>query len=107
MKNNLALAKFRFLIYESKNGFVGICYETGHVDVWPTLEETKKHLLNGVAATIKTIADGNLSEKALNRSPSLRYRTMFFIVPLLLMFKRSSTIAFSREPINPFSFANA
>jgi len=71
---------YHFLIYKSKEGYVGICYETGFVDIWPTMEETKKHLENGVIALLKTVQEKKLSEKVLNRKPSIKYRLLYRLV---------------------------
>lgn len=97
---------FHFLIYKGKEGYVGICYETGFVDVWTTMEEAKKHLEDGVIALLKTVESGQLSKGVLNRKPPFKYRALFHILPLwsgLFSFK----IPFSVEPFTPRTFANA
>ncbi len=110
MKNTINSANFQILIYKSEGNFTGICYETGDVEICSSIEDTKKHLINGVIATMKCISEGKLSEAAINRKPSLRYKIIFYGVILrhiLRVFKKSSVISFSNEPISPFGFSNA
>ncbi len=83
MKNTLKAGQFRILIYKGNEGYVGICYETGTVDIWPTIEETKKHLLDGAMATIESVQKGDLNIKALNQKPEIKYRVLFHILPIL------------------------
>lgn len=98
MKNTLKEAKFRILIYKAKDGYVGICYETGWVDVFDTMEETKKHLMDSLVILMKSIKKGDLSEKAMNQSPTLKYKFLFFVLPLFFAF---FDISFFTEPVRP------
>jgi len=106
MKNTLKKGQFRILIYKGKEGYVGICYETGWVEIWPTPEECRKHLADGFVALFKMIEEGKLSEKSFNQKPSLKYRIIFYFLPVLASFLRFLQISFFTEPIKPCRFAN-
>lgn len=103
-RNTLKKSLFRFLIYQEKDGFIGICYETGFIDIWPTMEETKKHMEDSVIALLKTVADDKLPEKVLNSKPSIKYRLLFYFIPFwfsLRSFFRSFQSSFALEPFTP------
>ena len=107
MKNTLNFGKFNILIYKGSDGYTGICYETGSVDVADTLQEVQEHIMNGLIATMQTIKNGNLSEEAINQRPDLKHRFLFFSLPIIATIARPLEISFFTKPISPSLFANA
>ena len=101
MRNTVNSGRFRILIYKGNEGFVGICYETGMVDVWPTAEETKKHLLDGAMALMKSVKKGDASEGALNRHPAFGYQLLFLVLPFIWGVSKLFSVSLCTEPINP------
>lgn len=106
MKNTIKSGNFRVLIYHSNEGYVGICYETGFVDVGETLEEVQEHIFNGMIAILKTIEQGKLSEEAINQSPAFKYRVLFFVLPIVSAFSRWLEVSFFTKPIHASLLVN-
>lgn len=105
MKNTLKKVQFRMMIYKRHSEYVGICYETGWVEVHSTKEEAINHLTNGVKALLETSLKNKLSEKNINRRPPLKYFFIFHILPHILpiiaSFKNSFDFSFINESIVP------
>ena len=107
MKNTIKSGNFRVLVYRGKEGYIGVCYETGFVDVGETISEVLEHISNGSIALLKTVKSGQLNEKALNQKPSLKYRIFFFVLPTVSAFAKWLEISFFTKPINPSLFSNS
>ena len=107
MRNTVSSGKLRLMIYRGNEGYVGVCYETGMVDVWPTIEETKKHLLDGAIALIESVEKGELSEEVINATPPLKYRLMFRFAPVAFALSRSFDVSVFAQPILPHATMHA
>lgn len=98
MQNTLEKAKFRILVYKSKKGYVGICYETGWVEIYPTQEEVIKHISDGISSLIETSKANSFGSKNLNRKPTLKYQFIFHTLPAVATFKKSLDFSFITKP---------
>ncbi|QQG42827.1 MAG: hypothetical protein HYW15_01290 [Candidatus Giovannonibacteria bacterium] len=107
MKNTLKSATFHILIYRGKEGYVGITYETGYVDVGNSIDDVLNHVHNGIIATFKTINENKLSEKAINQKPALNYRILFFVLPFIANIAKWLEISFFTKPFNPLLLLNS
>lgn len=107
MKNTLKEAKFRMVVYKGKEGYVGICYETGDVKIFSTAEETVRHLYDSALALMYTIKEGKLSLKAINERPSFRYRVIFHVLPVVASFYKSLDFSYFTKPVSPIGAAHA
>ncbi len=107
MKNTLNRGKIQILIYKNKEGFIGVCYETGFVHFGETEKKVRDHITNSTIALLQTIEDGDLSIKAINQKPAIKYRILFFLFPILSSILRLSNVSFFTEPINPRLLSNA
>ena len=107
MKNTSVQATFRMLVYRSGHRFVGICYETGLVEIWPTMEETRTHLHDGSVALMKSVEKGDAPETVINRKPAFKERVLFAILPLVWGLSRLSSVSLFTEPINPLALRHA
>ena len=101
MKNTLEKGMFRILIYKGREGYVGICYETGWVEIFPTKEETLKHICDGLTSLIKTSKANNFSAVNLNRKPPFKYQVIFHTLPAIATFKKSFDFSFTTTPVVP------
>jgi len=88
MKNTLEKGQFRILIYKRHNEYVGICYETGWVEVYSTKSEVLKHITNGIESLLKTTLKHNFGIENINRRPPLKYCLIFHTLPILATFKK-------------------
>ncbi len=84
MKNTTKQGKLRFLIYGSKNKYIGICYELGMVEQGQTINEVQHRLTNGAKAIIETCIKEKLSNKILNQKPPLKYLFEFHFILFLM-----------------------
>jgi hypothetical protein len=107
MRNTIHSGQVRILIYRNKEGYIGICYETGMVDVWPTIEETKKHLLDGTLSLIEAVTKGELTEDVLNTKPPLKYRLIFRLAPIAFAIAKLPKVSLFTEPFHPRFAGNA
>lgn len=106
MKNNLDSSTFRVLIYKKNQKFFLICYETGWVEEYDSLEEAQNRLRHGIIALLKTISDGKLSLSVINTKPSLKFRFIFYY-HVLRWSLRIPFVSLSTEPFSPRMLVNA
>ena len=81
-KNNLKEARFRFLIYEKENKFVGICKETGYVEEGESAKEVFMGLRNGTKAIVEAVKKNDNLLPSINYKPSIKYQFLFFFIPI-------------------------
>jgi len=80
-KNTLENASFRFLIFQDKTKFVGICRETGYVEEGETANEVSERLSNGTIVIVEAIKKDITLLPSINQRPPLKYRFLFFWIP--------------------------
>lgn len=86
MKNTKKQGKLRFLIYGSKNHYIGICYELGLVEEGNSINQVKYRLSNGAKAIFETCLKESLPDDILNSRPPLKYAFIFFAIPFIFPF---------------------
>lgn len=79
--NTIENATFRFLIFQEKNKFIGICRETGYVEEGKTAKEVFVMLNNGTKAIVEAVKKDLRLLPSINQRPPLKYRFLFFWIP--------------------------
>ena len=74
------------MIYGRESHYIGVCFELGLVEEGKSLEEVENRLHNGARAIVATCVKENLSDENFNTNPPLKYRLLFYIIPILFLF---------------------
>lgn len=100
-KNTIKEAKFRFLIYQKNDKFIGICRETGYVEEGKIAKEVFERLCNGTKAIMEAVKKDENLLPSINQKPSMKYRFLFVWIPFSYSLKNFiSSIPKEMELIN-------
>lgn len=104
MKNTKDKGKLRFLIYKSKNNYVGICFELGIIEEEENLNKLIHRLRNGSEAIVKAVMKNNLDDSHFNKVVAMKYYFIWYL-GWIINFKSGFGLRELR-PINNFNNIN-
>lgn len=79
MKNTKEKGKLRFLIYKSKDKYIGVCFELGIVEEEENVDNLINRLKNGSEAVVKAVVKNNLDASHLNKGVALKYELIWYL----------------------------
>lgn len=104
MKNRIEGGQLRFLVYKSKENYIGICFELGIVEEAADFKVVLSKMKNGAEAMLKAIQENKLDETHLNKRVSFKYELIWYL-SVLLDFKRGFNLK-EKMPVSDFSIGN-
>jgi hypothetical protein len=108
MRNTVDSGTLSFLVYGKGGSYTGICYELGIVQSgWSSLEEARRHLVDGASAVVGSVLKGDLDASVLNKRPPLGAAVAFYAVPAYLRFRKGMELAIFSKPLQPLGLRNA
>ena len=77
--NTKKFGKLRFVVYKSKDQYIGVCLELDEVITEESIEKAANRIIEACKGYVETVIKENLSDDLLNQRAPLKYYIRYYL----------------------------